>query len=283
MAKRKPRKTSSVKSKVRKPPPKVKPKSQRAKKPVGKKRSCKKSLKEMSNEERLKALGESQQNLRESSYHEAGHAVWAFLDGRLDSIEKIEIGYRDGTVGGIRFSYLNYGLKYGLPINRSHRCLAASFIACDFSGWVCEYIHTKEDDPWERVLDEWYFRLDEIMATPSSGRTWRCDFESAAQNALLHLNLKGRPLDRLGDEPMALLKSVWDWTSELFRLPSVWSVVNALAKELIANSPGSISGKQAQRIIRGAWKGPPKQVPMAHLGEPWLSRFGIEVGVDRPF
>jgi hypothetical protein len=237
----------------------------------------------MSDDERLKALGESKQNLRESSYHEAGHAVWAFLDGRLDSIEKIEIGYRDGAVGGIHFAYLNYGLEYRLPINRSQPCLAASFIAGNFSGWVCEYIQTKEDDPWERVLDEWFFNLDEIMATPASERPWQCDFEKAANNALLHLNLRGRPLDSLGDEPMALLKSVWDWTSELFKLPIVWKVVKALSKELIARAPGIMPGKQAQRIIRGAWKGPPKQVPMAHLGEPWVSRFGIEAGLYRPF
>ena len=283
MAKRKPGKTRSVRPKSQKPSPNAEPNSRTAKKPTGKKRNRKKSLGEMSNEERLKELGESKQKIRISSYHEAGHAVWAFLDGRLDSIEKIHVGYEDGCVGTTYFTYLSYGLKHGLPINRSHQCLAASFIAGNFSGWACEYALTKEDDPWERVLDDWFDIIGQVMATPYPKRPWQCDFEAAAKNALLHLNLEGRPLDSLGDEPMALLKSVWEWTAELFRLPAVWKVVNTLAKELIASSPGTMSGKQSQRIIRSAWEGSPKQVPMAHLGEPWVSRFGIEVGVDRPF
>ena len=238
----------------------------------------------LTNEQRLKLLGESKENLRESSYHEAGHAVWTFLDGRLDSIEAIEIGYRDGAVGEIRCGYKIYSHKIGLPeVLRSPQCFAASCIACSFSGWACQYIHTREDDPWERVLEEWFDRLDMVMRIPAAERPWMCDFEKAAEIALIHLKLRGRPLDSLGEEPMALLEQVWEWTIELFRLPQVRKVVNALARELIAQAPGTMAGKKAQRIIRGAWKGPPKQVPMAHLGALWVDRFGIEAGVNRPF
>jgi hypothetical protein len=281
---KKPRKASLVKSKARKPAPKAKPKGRAAKKSSGKKRGRPKSLKELSNNERLKVLSESKQNLRESSFHEAGHAVWTFLDGRLDSIEAIEIGYRDGAVGEIRWGYQIYSHKIGLPrVLRSPNCFAASCIACSFSGWACEYIYTKEDDPWERVLEEWFGNVDRAMKIPAAERPWMCDFEKAAEIALLHLNLRGRPLDSLGEEPMALLEEVWEWTIELFRLPQVWKVVNTLAKELIGQAPGTMAGTKAQRIIRGAWKGPPKQVPMAHLGVPWVDRFGIEAGVNRPF
>jgi hypothetical protein len=284
MAKSKPRKPSAGKPKVRK----AAPKSQRKRRPVvkksaGKKRSPPKSLKEMSSDDRLKLWGESKQNLRESSFHEAGHAVWMFLDGRLDSIKQIEIGYRDGAVGEISRSYSSYARRHGLPTLRSSQCFTASSIASHFSGWACEHIHTKEDNPWECVLDEWYGRVDDVTAIPSAERSWRCDFEKAADIALIHLKMKGRPLDSLGEEPMALLREVWDWTTDLFRLPQVWNVVNALARELIAQAPGTMSGGDAQRIIRAAWKGPAKQVPMAHLGEPWVGRFGIEAGVDRPF
>jgi len=285
MAKSKPRKPSAGKPKVRK----AAPKSQRKRRPVvkksaGKKRSPPKSLKEMSSDERLKVLGETKQNLRESSFHEAGHAVWTFLDGRLDSIKQIEIAYMDGAVGEIQWSYQIYSYKIGLPIPcRSPENFTASCIASNFSGWACQYIHTKEDDPWECVLDEWCGRVRDVMAIPLAERAWQCDFEKAADIALIHLKMKGRPLDSLGEEPMALLEQVWDWTTDLFRLPQVWKVVNALARELIAQAPGTMSGREAQRIIRTAWKGPPKQVPMAHLGDLWVSRFGIEAGVDRPF
>lgn len=285
MAKSKPSKASGGKPKARKAVPKTQPKTRPAvKKSAGKKRSPPKSLKEMSSDERLKLWGESKQNLRESSFHEAGHAVWTFLDGRLDSIKHIEIGYSDGAVGEIQWSYQIYSHRIGLPeVRRAPQCFTASCIACNFSGWACQYIHTKEDDPWECVLDEWCGRVREVMAIPSAERPWQCDFEKAANIALIHLNMRGRPLDSLGEEPMALLEQVWDWTNELFRLPQVWKVVNALARELIAQAPGTMSGREAQRIIRAAWKGPPKQVPMAHLGDPWVDRFGIEAGVDRPF
>lgn len=285
MAKSKPRKRSAGKPKVRKVFPKARPKRRPAvKKSAGKKRSRPKSLKELSNDERLRVLGESKQNLRESSFHEAGHAVWTFLDGRLDSIKHIEIGYSDGAVGEIAWSYDIYSHKLGLPeIHNPSQTFTASYIACNFSGWACQYIHTKEDDPWECVLDEWCGRVRDVMAIPSAERPWQCDFEKAANIALIHLNMMGRPLDSLGKEPMALLKQVWDWTTDLFTLPQVWRVVNALARELIAQAPGTMSGSEAQRIIRGAWKGPPKQVPMVHLGEPWLGRFGTEGGVVRPF
>ena len=278
-------KKSAGKPNARKAVPKTQLKSRPAvKKSAGKKPSRPKSLKEMSNDERLIVLGESKQNLRESSFHEAGHAVWTFLDGRLDSIKQIEIGYRDGAMGRIQWSYHIYSHKIGLQgVLSSPQCLAASCIASCFSGWACEYIHTKEDDPWERVLDEWYDGIRDVMAIPPAERPLQCDFEEAANLALIRLNMRGRPLDSLGEEPMALLEQVWDWTIELFRLPQVWKVVNALARELIAQAPGTMSGRKAQRIIRAAWKGPPKQVPMAHLCDPWVDRFDIEHGVDRPF
>lgn len=284
MPKKKSREASPVKPKVRKPTPKGQPKRRTAKKSARKKTRRLMSLEELSNDQRLKVLGESKENLRETSYHEAGHAVWTFLDGRLDSIEAIEIGYKDGAVGKIRWGYQIYSHKIGLPaVLRSANCFAASCIACHFSGWACEYIYTKEDDPWDRVLDEWFGNVDAAMMIPAAERPWICDFEKAADIALIHLKQRDTPLDSLGEEPMALLKEVWDWTSELFRLPQVWKVVNALARELIAQAPGKMTGKKAQGIIRGAWKGPPKQVPMAHLGAPWVDRFGIEAGLDRPF
>lgn len=284
MAKRSARKPVSAKPAVKSDSPtKRSDATQVAAKTAGKERS-KKGPDGLTNEQRLKRLGESKENIRETSYHEAGHAVWTFLDGRLDSIEAIEIGYRDGAVGEIQWGYQIYSHKIGSPkILRPMNCFAASCIACHFSGWACQYIYTKEDDPWERVLEEWFGNVDRAMKIPAAERPWMCDFEKAADIALIHLNLRDRPLDSLGEEPMALLKEVWDWTSELFRLPQVWKVVNALARELIAQAPGTMTGKKAQRIIREAWKGPPKQVPMAYLGEPHVSRFGIEAGVQRPF
>lgn len=234
----------------------------------------------LTNEQRLKRLGESKENLRESSYHEAGHAVWAFLDGRLDSIKRIRIAYKDGAVGEYQFSYGSYALKHELAIRRSQHQLAAAYISLNFSGPVCQYIYTKESDAWNCMLDEWYGSEHEAG---QSTQEWKCDFQHAIEIGFKHFGIRDRQLDSPGEEVMALLEQVWDWTIELFRLPQVWKVVNALARELIAQAPGTMSGRKAQRIIRAAWKGPPKQVPMAYLGEPHVSRFGIEAGVQRPF
>jgi hypothetical protein len=272
MAKGKARKPRSKKPKVRK---------RITKRPTSHKRSSRKSLAEMTNEQRLKLLGESKENLRESSYHEAGHAVWAFLDGRLDSIKRIRIAYSDGAVGHYHLSYGSYAKKNKLAIRRSQCQLAASYIGLNFSGPVCQYIYTKESDPWNCMLNEWY-ESDDYKAGQAT-REWKSDFQKAIEIAFSHFGLAHRRLDSVGDEVMALLETVWEWTWELFSEPRVWKVVKTLAKALIEQSPGTMRGKTIQPMIRDSWKGPRNQVPMAYLGEPYVSRFGIEAGVYRPF
>jgi hypothetical protein len=232
-------------------------------------------------EQRIKRIGESKDNLRISSYHEAGHAVWEFLDGRLDSIKRVRIAYSDGTTGECHFSYGSYATKHSLPVRRSTCQLAASHIALNFSGPVCQYICTKRSDSWNRMLDEW-FESDDYEAGQST-REWKSDFQYALEIALSHLGLAHRRFDSAGEEPMALLETVWRWTWEVFAEPRVWKVVNTLAKALIAQAPGTMWGKTIQPMIRDSWKGPQNQVPMAYLGEPYVSRFGIEAGVYRPF
>jgi len=234
----------------------------------------------LTNEQRLKLLGESKENLRESSYHEAGHAVWAFLDGRLDSIKRIRIACRDGAVGEYEFSYSSYATKHMLAIRRSQCQLAAAYISLNFAGPVCEYILTKESDSWNSMLDEWY---GSDYEAGQSTREWKSDFQKAIEIAFSHFGSTHRQLDSPGEEVMALLETVWEWTWEVFNEPRVWKVVNTLAKVLIAQAPGTMWGKKLQPVIRDSWKGPRNQVPMAYLGEPYVSRFGIEAGVYRPF
>jgi len=234
----------------------------------------------LTSEQRLKRLGESKENLRESSYHEAGHAVWTFLDGRLDSLKRIRIGYQDGAVGHIHWGYGSYANKHKLVIRRSQCQLAAAYIGLNFSGPVCQYIHTKEDDSWNRMLDEWY---GSDFEAGQSNREWTCDFQSAIEIGFKHFGSYHRQLDSPGEEVMALLETVWEWTWEVFSEPRVWKVVNTLAKVLIAQAPGTMWGKKLQPVIRDSWKGPRNQVPIAYLGEPYVSRFGIEAGISRPF
>jgi hypothetical protein len=234
----------------------------------------------LTNEQRLKQLGELPENLRLSSYHEAGHAVWIFLDGRLDSLRRIRIGYGDGAIGIIHYGYKSYAMKHKLAVRRSPCQLTASHIAFLFSGSVCQYIYAKESDSWNRMLDEWHGSDDEAG---HSTRETACDFQKAAETALRHLGLADRRLDSMGPEPRALLETVWGWTQEVFAEPRVWKVVRTLAKALIAQAPGTMWGKEIQPLIRDSWKGPRNQVPMAYLGEPHVSRFGIEAGVYRPF
>jgi hypothetical protein len=234
----------------------------------------------LTNEQRLKRLGESKQKLREASYHEAGHAVFTFLDGRLDSLKRMRIGYRDGGIGEYHFSYSSYATKHKLAIRRSQCQLAAAYIALNFSGPVCQYIYTKETDSWDCMLDEW--SGSEYEAGQST-REWKCDFQQAMEIGFKHFGLYHRRLDSPGEEVMGLLETVWEWTWELFSEPRVWKVVNTLAKALIAQAPGTMWGKTIQPMIRDSWKGPRNQVPIAYLGEPYVSRFGIEAGVYRPF
>lgn len=232
------------------------------------------------NEQRLKRLGESKENLRESSYHEAGHAVWSFLDGRLDSIKRIRIAYGDGAVGEYEFRYSSYATKHMLAIRRSQCQLAAAYISFNFAGPVCEYILTKESDSWNSMLDEWYGTDCEAG---QSTRAWKSDFQQAIEIAFSHFGSTHRRLDSPGEGPMELLETVWRWTHEVFAEPRVWRVVKTLAKALIAQAPGTMWGKDIQPLIRDSWKGPRNQVPMAYLGEPYVSRFGIEAGLHRPF
>lgn len=234
----------------------------------------------LTNEQRLKLLGDSKENLRESSYHEAGHAVWAFLDGRLDSIKRIRIAYGDGAVGEYEFRYSSYATKHMLAIRRSQCQLAAAYISLNFAGPVCEYIYTKESDSWNSMLDEWY---GSDYEAGQSTREWKCDFQKAIEIAFSHFGSTHRQLDSAGEETMDLLKTVWIWTHEVFAEPKVWRVVKTLAKALIEQAPGTMWGKDIQPLIRDSWKGPRNQVPMAYLGEPHVSRFGIEAGLDRPF
>lgn len=234
----------------------------------------------LTNEQRLKQLGESIDNLRESSYHEAGHVIWAFLDGRLDSIKSIRIAYSGGAVGHYRCSYGSYAKKHSVPIRRSPCQLAAAYIALNFSGPVCEYIYTKESDSWNCMLDEWYGSEYEAG---QPAQEWKHDMQKAIEIGFEHLGLHHRQLDSPGKEVMSLLETIWGWTRELFSDPRVWKVVNTLAKALTAQAPGTMWGKTIQPMIRDSWKGPRNQVPMAYLGEPYVSRFGIEAGVYRPF
>lgn len=234
----------------------------------------------LTNAQRLKRLGESKENLRESSYHEAGHAVWAFLDGRLDSIKRIRIACGDGAVGEYEFSYSSYATKHMLAIRRSQCQLAAAYIGLNFAGPVCEYICTKESDSWNSMLDEWY---GSDYEAGQSTREWKSDFQKAIEIAFSHFGSTHRRLDSPGEEVMALLETVWEWTKEVFAEPRVWKVVNTLAKALITQAPGTMWGKTIQPMICDSWKGPRNQVPMAYLGEPHVSRFGIEAGVHRPF
>jgi len=282
MAKRSGRKPVSAKPAVNSDSPtKRSDANQAVAESAGKERS-KKGPDGLTNEQRLKLLGESKQNLRESSFHEAGHAVWTFLDGRLDSLKRIRIGYRDGAVGHIHWGYGSYATKHNLAIRRSQCQLAAAYIGLNFSGPVCQYIYTKtkEDDAWNRMLDEWHGSEYE---GGQSTREWKCDVQCAIEIGLKHFRFHHRGLDNPGDEVMALLETVWGWTWELFSEPRVWRVVRTLAKALIEKAPGTMWGKEIQPLIRDSWKGPRNQVPMAHLGEPHVSRFGIEAGVYRPF
>ncbi len=280
MAKRSARKRVSAKPAVKSDSPTKRPDATQVVAKTAGKEPSKKGPDGLTSEQRLKLLGESKQNLRESSFHEAGHAVWTFLDGRLDSIKRMRIAYKDGAVGYIQWGYMSYATKHKLPFRRSECQLAASCIAAWFSGPVCEYIHTKEDDSWNRMLDEWY---GSDCEAGQSNPEWTCDFRNAMEIAFLHFRVTHRRLDSPGTEVMELLETVWGWTQELFAEPRVWRVVRTLAKALIERAPGTMWGKEVQPLIRDSWKGPRNQVPMAHLGEPYVSRFGIEAGVDRPF
>lgn len=240
----------------------------------------KKGLDGLTNEQRLKLFGESKENLRESSYHEAGHAVWAFLDGRLDSIKRIRIAYGDGAVGEYEFRYSSYATKHMLAIRRSQCQLAAAYISLNFAGPVCEYIYTKESDSWNCMLDDWH---GSDYEAGKATQEWKCDFQKAIEIAFSHFGVIHRRLDNPGEGPMELLETVWRWTHEVFAEPKVWRVVKTLAKALIEQAPGTMWGKDIQPLIRDSWKGPRNQVPMAYLGEPYVSRFGIEAGLHRPF
>jgi hypothetical protein len=281
MARSKARKPVSEKPNAKKRPTMERSGTRVLAKPPASNRS-KKGPDDLTNEQRLKRLRESKENLRESIYHEAGHAVWTFLDGRLDSIKRIRIGYGDGdgAAGVFDFSYGSYATKHKLAIRRSLCQLAASDIAAQFSGPVCQYIYTKESDPWDWMLGEWYGSSEE---EGRSAMKWKCDFQNAIETGFRHLGVSHGKLDNPGDEVMALLETVWGWTQEVFAEPRVWKVVNTLAKALITQAPGTMWGKTIQPMIRDSWKGPRNQVPMAYLGEPHVSRFGIEAGVYRPF
>ena len=222
------------------------------------------------------------------AFHECGHAVWLFLDGREDDIHYIEIAPRDFgpgvydidtgvcAYGGDAYcaKWVSLGKDRKESLARAARCVAFAF-----AGVVCEWMSTGANDPktlWEDALRyEWENQLDTETTFADNPRLQQLDFGVALKAAYAVFPSEDQRVDCISSRIQAYLERSVHCSVATFSRPDVWQVVEALAREFDAVNQDCLEGARARQIIREVWGAACNEgIPLHRLGPKWGRRYG---------
>lgn len=224
------------------------------------------------------------------AYHECGHAVWLFLDGREADILYIDIAPRvfgpgvndfDSGVcayGGDAYcaNWVSQGNDRKESLARAARCVAFCF-----AGPVCECVSTGWNNPkelWEDALRyEWECQLDNATTFADNPRLRHLDFGVALQAAYAIFPTRSQRVDHTGPRRQRYLQRAVRWSVEVFSQPNVWQLVQAIAREFEPETVARVSGDRAREIIAEVWGENHEGIPLRRLGAKWQRHYGCEV------
>jgi hypothetical protein len=252
--------------------------------------SDKKMSQENNNEAReaAKRLLEDPEHRRLRAFHECGHAVWLFLDGRESDIHYIEIAPRDFGPGVNDFDtgvcayggdaycakWVSLGGSQDDRLARAARC-----VAFGFAGIVCEGMSIGANDPkmlWEdALLSEWKSQLATETTFADNPRLQHTDFGSALKAAYAVYPSKDQRIDSITSRVQRYLEGSVRWSVATFSRPDVWQLVEALAREFDPVTQDLLDGDRARQILRGLWgENRNENIPLHRLGPKWGRRYG---------
>jgi hypothetical protein len=238
--------------------------------------------------EAAERMFEDPEHRRLRAFHECGHAVWLFLDGRESDIYYIDIaprylgpGVSDVDTGVCAYGGDQYCAKWVSLGDSRQNCLAraANCVAFAFAGDVCEWMSTGANDPkmiWEDGLRyEWENLLDTETTFADNPRLQQLDFGVALKAAYAVFPSEVQRIDSIPSRVQRYLESSVRWTVATFSRPDVWQLVEALAREFDPVTQDRLEGDQVRQIIRGLWgENRNENIPLHRLGPKWGRRYG---------
>ena len=222
------------------------------------------------------------------AFHECGHAVWLFLDGRERDIHFIDIAPRDFGPGAHDFDTgvcAYRGDVYcdrwvALADSRKERLArAARCVAFSFAGTVCEWMSTGANDPkllWEDGLRyEWETQLDAETTFADNPRLQLTDFGSALTVAYAVFPSEDQRIDSISFRLQRYFERAVQCSVVTFSRPDVWQLLEALAREFDPVTQDRVEGGRARQIMRGVWgENCNEGIPLHRLGPKWGRRYG---------
>jgi hypothetical protein len=231
------------------------------------------------------------QHRRLRAFHECGHAVWLFLDGREDEILYVEIaptefgpGIHDFDTGGIAYRGWSYTAGWVLlgcdrkeQLSRAARCVTFAF-----AGAVCESMSTGSRDPteiWEEALrDEWELLVEGATTFSDDPRLQQLDFGQALQVVYAIYPTRDQRVDEIPLRHSKYLMRATQWTIQTFSNPDVWQVVEALAREFDPVTVDRLDGDRVRHIISETWGDRRNEgIPLHRLGPKWGRHYGCSL------
>ncbi len=203
----------------------------------------------------MAGIMDEKRNSRETSIHEAGHAVMDWFHGQDHRIIKIDMRGNSSNHAFVRTqrtdgpSWINSAFANDAIFARS---LAVRSIMVSLAGPAAQARYEMTQDEWfSDLFDEWIDEYEEPV----------CDMGQAVAAAkALHLP-HGKRWHRF-------LKTVADWTFEAIEIPKVWTAIEALADRLqtVQTMKGSMASRIIERTSGNGWE----MIPS--LGRKWKRR-----------
>ena len=238
--------------------------------------------------EALKRMFEDPEHRRLRAFHECGHAVWLFLDGRECDIHYIDIARRDFGPGVHDFDtgvcayggdaycarWVSLGGSRKEQLARAARCVAFAF-----AGVVCEWVSQGENDPkmlWQDGLRaEWENLVDTETTFADNPQLGLTDFGIALKAAYAVFPSEVQPINSIGFRLQRYFERSVRCSVATFSRPDVWQLVEALAHEFDPVTQDRLEGDGARQIIRGLWgENRNENIPLHRLGPKWGRRYG---------
>jgi hypothetical protein len=225
---------------------------------------------------------------RMRAFHECGHTVWLFLDGRETDIRYIDIaprdfgpGIYDFDTGVFAYGGLAYSAKWvSAGVNPRERLIrAARSVAFSFAGPVCECLSAGWNNPkeiWEDALRyEWESQLGDATTFSDDPRLEQLDFGVALQSVYAICPSSDQRVDSIPPSQTRYLAKSVRWSIETFSHPDVWRVTQALVSEFEPVNQDRVEGARVRQIIRGAWGDSLNEgIPLHRLGPRWGRHYG---------